>query len=322
MAGWRESACAPSGLTGRRTGRAIELPVQYARVAGGVVVLAGRSFRKKWWRNFHDPRAVDVWLDGAWRSGVGRLVEANDPVRASDLAAYRAAFGHVPADTTDPLVRVTLTETPLVPPPSGWRLWRMWVAWVTAGETVGFLVPALVGALTAGYPAATYLPSLLLAGAVEGAFLGVAQAHVLRRVLPSLSARAWVAATSAAAVIAWLIGMTPVVAAGVLGELPRPVVVVAAILLGSLLLLSIGTAQWTVLRNHVVGAGRWIAVTAVAWVLGLAAFMLIATPLWHEGQPFALTAAIGVLAGLVMAGTVAAVTGLGLVRLLRAGPTP
>jgi len=78
-----------------------------------------------------------------------------------------------------------------------------------------------------------------------------------------------------------------------------------------------GLAQWTVLRNHVVGAGRWIAVSAVAWLAGLAAFMLIATPLWQEGQPVALTAAIGVLGRLVMAATVAAVTGLGFVRLLR-----
>jgi hypothetical protein len=179
------------------------------------------------------------------------------------------------------------------------------------------MVPALVGALTAGYAATVYLPSLLLAGAVEGAFLGAAQAHVLRRALPSLSSRAWVAVTSAAAVVAWLIGLTPVVGGGLLAELAVPIGVIAAAVLGSLLLLSIGAAQWTVLRNHVAGAGRWIAVTAVAWLLGLAAFMLIASPLWHEGQPVALTVASGVLAGLVMAGTVAAVTGLGLLHILR-----
>jgi hypothetical protein len=37
---------------------------------------------------------------------------------------------------------------------------------------------------------------LLAAGAVEGALLGAAQAHVLRHALPGLSAWQWVAATS------------------------------------------------------------------------------------------------------------------------------
>jgi hypothetical protein len=204
-------------------------------------------------------------------------------------------------------------------PPSGWRLWRMWVAWVTAGETIGFLVPALVGAFTAGASAAVTLPSLVLAGAVEGAVLGAAQAHVLHRVHPSLSARRWISATSGAAMLAWLIGMTPAVVGGSVGDWPALVVAAGGVVLGCLLLLSIGTAQWIVLRDHVERAGQWIVVTAAAWLAGLAAFMLIASPLWHEGQPVAVMVMIGVIAGLVMAATAAAVTGLGLVRLSTPG---
>lgn len=63
-------------------------------------------------------------------------------------------------------------------------------------------------------------------------------------------------------------------------------------------------------------AGRWVALTAAAWTAGLAVFMAIATPLWHEGQPVALVVLIGVAAGLAMALTVATVTGAGLVRLV------
>lgn len=47
-----------------------------------------------------------------------------------------------------------------------------------------------------------------------------------------------------------------------------------------------------------------------------AVFTAVTSPLWQEGQPVALIAAIGILGGAVMAATVAAVTGLVLVRLL------
>ncbi len=85
---------------------------------------------------------------------------------------------------------------------------------------------------------------------------------------------------------------------------------------GTLLLLSIGVAQWWVLRERVQRAWRWIAVTLRpgSWVSDL--YMVIARPLWQEGQPRWLTAAIGVVAGLLMVACVAVVTGAGLVRIL------
>ncbi|HEU4421709.1 MAG TPA: hypothetical protein VFR67_04110 [Pilimelia sp.] len=206
------------------------------------------------------------------------------------------------------------------PAPAGLRLWRAWLVWTTAGEIAGFLVPAVVGALTVRYPARASVPALLLAGAAEGALLGATQAHVLCRALPGLPRRRWTAVTSAAAVVAYLIGLLPSLTAGTIGRWPLPVLVALAAAGGAVLLSSIGVAQWTVLRRFVPRAGRWIAITAAAWLVGLAAFMLIASPLWHAGQPPALTVAIGVLGGIAMAATVAAVTGAGLVRLLRAPP--
>jgi hypothetical protein len=197
-------------------------------------------------------------------------------------------------------------------------LWLRWFGWVTLGETVGFCVPATVAALTIGAPAAVALPCLLLAGAAEGAILGSAQAHVLRRALPALPAGRWVTVTGAAAVVAWLLGLVPGTVGSSLSGWPAPVLAALTVAGGAVLLLSIGTAQWTVLRGQVPRARRWILVTAAGWLAGLAVFMVIATPLWREGQPAALTAAIGAIAGLAMAATVAAVTGLGLVRLLTA----
>ncbi len=196
-------------------------------------------------------------------------------------------------------------------------LWSAWVGWTTAGETLGFLVPAAVAAATAGRPAMVAVPLLLAAGAVEGALLGTTQAHVLRRALPRLRMNRWVAVTSAAAVLAWLLGLLPSVAADAIGGWPTPILIGLAGAGGLVLLCSIGAAQWTVLRHHVARAHRWVAITAVAWLAGLVVFMLIASPLWHEGQSVAPTVAVGVLAGFVMGATVAAVSGVGLLRLLR-----
>jgi F420H(2)-dependent quinone reductase len=310
-------------LLGRRTGRLLQLPVQYARVPDGVVVVAGRGAGKNWWRNLRDPRPVDVWLDGRWRHGRGRVLMPGDPDRAASLTAYRLVYRNVPPNTTDPVVRITLEPVEAAeaePPLSGWRLWRAWLVWVTVGETAGFCVPAVVASLTLDGPTAVVVPTMLLAGAVEGALLGAAQAHVLCRVLPAVPRRRWVGATSAAAVVAWSLGLVPSTAGESLGDWPVPVLVIAVVVGGTVLLLSIGTAQWIVLREHVPRAGRWIAVTAAGWLAGLLAFMLVAPPLWHEGQATLTVAAIGAGAGLVMAGTVAAVTGLGLLRLLRATP--
>lgn len=86
--------------------------------------------------------------------------------------------------------------------------------------------------------------------------------------------------------------------------------------MGALLLTTIGGAQYLELRHHVSGAARWIGWTAVAWLASLGAFLAIATPLWHPGQSRGAAIAVGVVAGATMAVVQAAITGLGLRRLL------
>jgi hypothetical protein len=63
--------------------------------------------------------------------------------------------------------------------PSERDVWRQWFVLVTAGEFVGFSAPALVGASSTGWPQAWAVLALGIAGAVEGAVLGLAQAVVL-----------------------------------------------------------------------------------------------------------------------------------------------
>jgi hypothetical protein len=192
-------------------------------------------------------------------------------------------------------------------------LWRRWVLVTTAGELAGFCVPASVGAVaSAGHLDGLGSAAILVAaGAVEGAMLGWAQATVLRGVVAGLDTGSWVRATALGAVVAYAMGMVP----SVFFPLPVLAMVAIAAVAGTVLLGSIGTAQWLVLRRHRPGSGWWIGTTAAAWLVGLGAFLAIAMPLWQPGQPVTLIVAIAVLAGLVMAAVVAAVTGWAVLRL-------
>ena len=195
----------------------------------------------------------------------------------------------------------------------GRPLLRRWVTVVATAEALGFAIPAIVGATTASAPASVAVPALLAAGAFEGMALGLGQAFVLRRAIPHLSAMRWAVATAVASMLAYALGLLP---SSVAWDWPTPVTMAAAGVLGLLILLTIGSSQWLVLREHLPGASRWILITASAWLAGLVVFIGFSTPLWHEGQALLTTIAIGVFGGLLMAIVTALVTGVGLVRML------
>ena len=265
-------------------GAVVSLPVQYRRTGDGIVVRSGRASTKRWWRHFWRPAPVEVWLDGAWRPGTARVTDVDED---ADIATVRVVVGAAPL--------------------RGNRLFRTWVPVVAAAELAGFAVPAVAGAVSASAPGFVALAALVPAGLVEGAFLGWGQASVLRRALPGFPVRRWVGWTAAAAAFVYLLVMllTALGAWWVLAVLAVP------------LLLSIGVAQWWVLRDRVPWARPWIAVTAAAWLAGLAVFLAFATPLWWSGQAPVLTVLVGVAGGALMATTVAAVTGLALRTYLR-----
>ncbi|GLZ36668.1 hypothetical protein Acsp05_02930 [Actinokineospora sp. NBRC 105648] len=82
----------------------------------------------------------------------------------------------------------------------------------------------------------------------------------MARLVPALPARAWVLRTAAAASSAHVLGLLPSLTgqpwvAGVVGLPP---------------LLSLGVAQWSVLRGLVPWAARWVTATALGWLVGLA----------------------------------------------------
>jgi hypothetical protein len=56
--------------TGRRSGRAVELPVGYRRKGGDILIGVAMPDGKKWWRNFTGEGApLTILLGGAQRTG-------------------------------------------------------------------------------------------------------------------------------------------------------------------------------------------------------------------------------------------------------------
>jgi len=285
----------------------VAFPAQYARSGEEILIAAGNPGHKRWWRHFRDGAGADVLLDRRWVATEGRLLAGTE--RDAGAETYCRRFPRVPLTADTPIVAFTI---PPVRQLRGGKLAWTWFLVVTVAEVLGFAIPAVTGALTAGGPAAVSLPALLLAGAAEGAALGTGQALVLRRALPALNTRRWVAATAGAASFAYLAGLAPSTWAADLVSWPPLVLWPVAAVLGSTLLLSIGFAQWLVLRRHLTRSARWIFTTAGAWLLGLAVFLGVTMPLWQPGQNLALTVLIGVFGGLLMAATTSAVTGAAL----------
>lgn len=80
--------------TGRRSGRLITTPTQYARLGQELIVLVGRPESKTWWRNFRTDQEVEVLVEGRWLPMTARaVVGADEPdTIAPLLAAYRQRF--------------------------------------------------------------------------------------------------------------------------------------------------------------------------------------------------------------------------------------
>jgi hypothetical protein len=199
---------------------------------------------------------------------------------------------------------------------------RRWVGYVVLGESVGFLLPVTGLALASwvGLSPWTAWGLQVALGAGEGALLGLAQALAVRGTHAEVPVRPWVVVTALAAALAWSIGMLPstLMDTGTVIDLGRPG---TWLLLGAgalVLLLSIPTAQWTVLRRVLDGAWRWIPLNVAAWTAGLT-FTLLPSPVVDEATPPAVLALLFGAGGVAMALTVAVVTGLGLRRLARPG---
>lgn len=192
-------------------------------------------------------------------------------------------------------------------PPGTDAFFRRWVACTVAGEAAGFTVAAALAATQD----LTHMPALVVllgAGAIEGALLGRGQAMAMNRLqLPAAILRLWPVATSVAAMVAWSIGLIP-------SSLERIswsswVAWALAGVLVLALLASIPTAQFMLLRTALPTAGRWISFNAVAWLLGLC-WTFAPPALVKANTPVISEIGVYAIAGVLMATTVAIITGL------------
>ena len=78
---------------GRKTGRRYTFPVGYQQSGETITVLASRAQRKSWWRNFREPRPVEVLVRGRRLAGEGRVL-AGDSVEFR--GAVEATFRRLP----------------------------------------------------------------------------------------------------------------------------------------------------------------------------------------------------------------------------------
>ena len=129
------------------------------------------------------------------------------------------------------------------PPESRAKIdWSIWIQWVLA-TTVGWIL------------------GLVLGGELGiGAFIGIAQWLVLRRYFSG--AGWWVLASGAG----WMAGWVLITSGVVVPPGPGPI---STMLAGAVFGLTIGAAQWVVLRRWVKLAGMWILLSVPGWTVGI-----------------------------------------------------
>lgn len=199
--------------------------------------------------------------------------------------------------------------------PSPLRL-RRWIGFTVLGESVGYLIPVTAFALAAalsleGWAAWAWL---VVFGAGEGALLGLGQALGLRGSRAAVRPAPWILATAVAASVAWGIGMLPstLIDAGVAIDLTSPATWAVAAPAALALLATIPLAQRPLLaRSGVLHSWWWVPINMGAWLVGIV-FTFLPSPWVDESTPAAVMFALFAVAGVLMATTVAVLTGLGL----------
>lgn len=99
-------------IRGRRTGRLVALPVQYARDGDLLVVLPGHAERKVWWRNLDGGAEVSVRLRGVDRHGRADVLNSGTPAFRAALEGYVRRFPGAASAASASQVLVTVALAP------------------------------------------------------------------------------------------------------------------------------------------------------------------------------------------------------------------
>lgn len=190
-------------------------------------------------------------------------------------------------------------------------LFRQWVFNCSAGELLGIGLAGGIAVLLNTVMGEPYSPEqkviMLLvmagAGAAEGTSVSWFQWRVLRRWYPHLMFFSWWRVTTTAAVLGWLLGMTPSLfmspGNGTAEQPSWPVVFLLAVAGGMLAGSMFGWFQYLELRKHTARAGWWIMGNSAAWSLALCVIFGGAT--W----PSAVTPVPWILFSALVSGSVA-----------------
>lgn len=185
---------------------------------------------------------------------------------------------------------------------------RRWIIAVSIAEAAGFAVAASVAIATisAGIDGPPGFALTVAGGAVEGTLLGLGQWYGMSGSRPPLAR--WVAATAGGGAVAWSIGMLP----STIGlDFAQPATYVFVAVGGLALLATIPTAQWLAL--HRAGTVSWIPVNMGAWAAAIL-WTFAPSPFIDETSPVWLVALLYVIAGILMAVTIAVLTARTAVR--------
>jgi hypothetical protein len=103
-------------VTGVRSGRTIDLPVQYAFQPGpeedALIVVPLHHEQKTWWRNLLLVAQLQVLYAGRWHPAYGRVVGPDDPAHAAALAVYVRRWPRVEVPADQPLVELRPADGP------------------------------------------------------------------------------------------------------------------------------------------------------------------------------------------------------------------
>lgn len=214
----------------------------------------------------------------------------------------------------------------------GSSVWWDWVMANSVGETLGLGVAAIVALALA--PAIARLSDttastvsalvIVTTGAIEGYIVGSAQWSVLRDRFRSIDRSAWVRATVLGAVVAWMLGVTPMLLSSittahgnVVGE---PTIFSASWIamsaaLGLMAGLILALFQWRVLRRHAERSSIWLPANSLAWSVGMPMVFATIQLVMESGDATRRAIPTAILGLLLTGAVVGAIHGVALMRM-------